>query len=131
MKERYKEKTIKLPIYPSIIVFIETNSYQKVYDNHGIDLKSEPRSDAIMDFTKPKRNGYCTRKYYIILDTKPKVGDVKIPTMVHECFHISSMICKQKGIKADHDNDEAQAYMLDYIVNEALFFFFGIEKEKV
>jgi hypothetical protein len=39
-------------------------------------------------------------------------------TIVHEAVHIVNMLFQKKGIYYDLDNDEIQAYMVEYIFNE-------------
>jgi len=41
-----------------------------------------------------------------------------IGTISHEAFHITSFIMKRIGIKPDVNNDEAQAYLLSWIVEQ-------------
>jgi hypothetical protein len=39
-------------------------------------------------------------------------------TIAHEAFHVSSFIMKRVGINPDVNNDEAQAYLLSWIVEQ-------------
>lgn len=54
---------------------------------------------------------------HLIIINKARHDNVKemLTTIVHESFHISNFILKRVGINPDVNNDEAQAYLLDYI----------------
>lgn len=38
--------------------------------------------------------------------------------LAHEAFHASNIVLEQRGIKADTDNDEAQAYLIGWIFSK-------------
>lgn len=43
--------------------------------------------------------------------------------VAHECIHACNMILEHRGIISSFNNDEAQAYFLEWIVNECYKFF--------
>lgn len=60
-----------------------------------------------------------TNDVIVHLPEKPK--DSKgISTLTHELFHASSFILEGAGIRHTNDTEEAYAYLLEYLVAEAL-----------
>jgi len=53
---------------------------------------------------------------------KPKVGEkpMCLNTIAHEAVHITNKLFDYIGYTPEIDNDEPQAYMVDYIVNETV-----------
>lgn len=51
-----------------------------------------------------------------------KTGKKALSTLTHECLHVANMILKAKGISVDLENDEAQAYLLGWLVKKCLEF---------
>lgn len=43
-----------------------------------------------------------------------------ISTLAHECLHITNMILERANVKVDLDNDEAQAYLLGWMIKKYL-----------
>jgi len=46
-----------------------------------------------------------------------------VSTIAHEAFHITNFVMKRVGIKPDVNNDEAQAYLLSWIIEEVYKFY--------
>lgn len=44
-------------------------------------------------------------------------SDVQLSTLVHECVHAKNHIWAHRGVRPDCDNDEMEAYYMDYMVN--------------
>lgn len=40
--------------------------------------------------------------------------------LVHECLHIANLILNHRGVGVTTDNDEAQTYLLQYLVRQCL-----------
>lgn len=62
----------------------------------------------------------ATGKHHLILLNKKNLPDepFTIGTIAHEAFHITSFVMKRVGIQPDVNNDEAQAYLLSWIVEQ-------------
>jgi hypothetical protein len=41
-----------------------------------------------------------------------------ISTLAHECLHVTNMILERAGVRVDLDNDEAQAYLLGWLMKK-------------
>ena len=45
-----------------------------------------------------------------------------ISVIAHECLHITNMILSSRGVGVTLENDEAQAYLMEFIFNKCLSF---------
>ena len=61
---------------------------------------------------------------YLVFNPKYKFGDIKFDAgcIAHESLHATSFIFMIAGIVPDVNNDEPQAYLLDFIVTEVTEF---------
>lgn len=96
-----KERLIKIPIYNYYIKVVLFEDYKEVNKKYNTDFSNstdemvyESNGGAVALFRKDK--------------LKPNV-------IVQECVHIVNFLFKEKGIKLDINNDEPQAYLMDYI----------------
>lgn len=59
------------------------------------------------------------KNHVVILNCKYLTDKVfTLGTISHDAFHLSNFICRRVGIKPDVNNDEAQAYLLSWLVEE-------------
>ena len=111
-------KSFIIPIYSGRLHVIFSNDCEKELEQ--INKKFEVDVDNF-DFA-----GYSSRidnHYLLLLNLKYINSDTMlIGTIAHEALHISNFILKQTGIKPDVDNDEAQAYLLTWIVEQVYKF---------
>lgn len=122
MESFYKQKKFDLPVYGQVIYFIDTNDCDKLNSRHPTEVETEPYAVAL---TLCKYKNGNSRKYYaIVLNTKSPHGKPTIGVLAHECLHIVNMISYNLGMKADFKNDEPQAYLLDYLVDKAMEFYY-------
>lgn len=131
MKKHYKEKIFRSPIYPAEIVFVNTNNEKKLNKRHQITFKHHTiHAHTITQIVEKKE--FNERRYYIIMDTGSKLGSggVGVGCLAHECFHLSNMIFDFIGAIPTFENDEPQAYLIHYLMNEGLKFFFNYTNEK-
>ena len=60
----------------------------------------------------------CKDGYYIILNPKNRYRKIYAGTIAHEALHVTSFLFDNRGLKLDMNNDEAQAYLLEWIVDK-------------
>ena len=58
-----------------------------------------------------------TTCYAIVLDLNSYNGTITYGTIAHEAHHIKNMIFNRRGMIADFSNDEAGAYLVEYITD--------------
>lgn len=107
-------KSIKVPLYHQTLQIIVCDDVEKEIEE--VNKKFYANCDRF-DFA-----GYAeaTGNYHLILLNKKYLKDetFAIGTIAHEALHITSFILKRVGIKPDVNNDEAQAYLLSWIVEQ-------------
>jgi hypothetical protein len=100
-----KSKTIKIPIYFGNLTVITTDDFEKV--NAFYNTKIEDKLyDAVVFEIKDKDE-------YIVAIKK-----IEWSIIAHEVVHIVNAIFLKCGIELDRHNDEPQAYLTGWIVNE-------------
>lgn len=43
-----------------------------------------------------------------------------LPTIAHEMLHVANAILISRGIRVDPDNDEIQAYLVEYLISKVI-----------
>ncbi|QQV91428.1 hypothetical protein M1M25_gp112 [Tenacibaculum phage Gundel_1] len=122
MGKFYKQKKIVIPIYGQDMYFIDTNDCDKLNNTHATEEEKEPYAVALTLYKY--KNGDSNAYYAIVLNTKSSHGKPSIGVLAHECLHIVNMISHNLGMKPDFKNDEPQAYLLDYLVDKAMKFYY-------
>lgn len=110
------KKRIKVPIYGGLIdiVFTDEDTPYKAAIRHfnynNPDLKKGYLAVTLSnDYTGGKYNNL----FPIIFSKNIKQGSIP-----HEALHVVNYIFKRAGIELDLDNDEPQAYLLGWIVDQ-------------
>lgn len=99
--------SFNIPIYGGKVLLVYSDDFLKTGRELGIEFELDINSCL----------GLAQRmkgRQYLILIKESRRDDPN--TLVHECLHITNFILKDKGVIIDTDNDEAQAYLLGYIV---------------
>ena len=100
-----KEKTIDIPIYFGKLTIITTDSWSKVNLLYNTKIDSK-LYDAVVFEIKDNDE-------YIVAIKK-----VEWSIIAHEVVHIVNAIFLNCGIELDRHNDEPQAYLTGWIINE-------------
>ena len=107
-------KRVEIPLYHQHLQIIICDDAEKEIDQIN---KKYPSNIDRFEFA-----GYAEGKgkYNLIMLNKKYLTDEAfvISTIAHEAFHITSFIMKRVGIHPDVNNDEAQAYLLSWIVEQ-------------
>jgi len=122
----YREKIMKCPLYPIWVCLIATDSEDEVNKRHKIGMEGYGAGYAARDSIQlrgEKDKAICV--FLIMNPTFNDGGDLKFGpgVIAHECVHGSSFILEFVGIHASHRNDEAQAYLTQYLVEESHKFY--------
>ena len=100
-----ESKRINIPLYPGgLVVFL--GDLKEVEGKY--DLRSTFGCNALC-FPREQEEKFTV---HLCFSSLPSMG-----TLAHECFHATSFILGRLGVHPDHDNDEAQAYLLDWVVD--------------
>lgn len=60
----------------------------------------------------------CTVEYFNASKVKVIVPTYKYSSVIHELEHAKNLIWKAKGYKSDINNDEVDAYLLEYLYDK-------------
>lgn len=105
-------KAIKIPLYPGKLVIVLSNSCEKVKE-------LLPAFDRSFFFASTWPSAYKGKKaYFIVINFHNGFDKVTHGTIAHECVHATNMVLDDVGIHADLVNDEAQAYLLTWMVDQ-------------
>lgn len=88
-----KSKTIRIPLYFERLKIVVTDTLEK------------PEYESYVLFQKKG----------LVLHIKPNAS---AGVIAHEAVHIANHVFKQCGIIPDLDNDEPQAYLIGWLVNQ-------------
>ena len=107
-------KRISIPLYHQTLHIAICNDVEK--EIAEVNKKFYVNTDRY-DFSAYAE---ATGQHHLILLNKKNLTDeiFAISTIAHEALHITSFIMKRVGIKPDVNNDEAQAYLLSWIVGQ-------------
>lgn len=96
--------TIRVPIYDTSLKIILSDNISQYSSGDPDDYSGKMQAFISMD----KHTGNVTMHFE---EFEPRV-------IVHESVHAANRILLNKGIIADFDNDEAQAYLVDWIFDQ-------------
>ena len=114
----FRKKKIACPIYLMRLIFIDTDDlsklkkYEDTSDLIGRDIYAHTFESTISE------KNYDVECVIIVFNTKSTYGKITLGTIAHEAFHAAGFILHKLGITADHVNDEAKAYLIDFIATE-------------
>jgi hypothetical protein len=98
-------KKVKIPIYFGTLVIIFTDSIEEAATQYDLKLKEDEHDAFAWEDEK-------TDEYIVAIKNN------KFSVIAHETVHIVNYIFKRRGIILDVNNDEPQAYLTGWIVNE-------------
>lgn len=121
----YKEKILKCPLYPVWVCYIASDSEEEINKRRKLDIEDFGIGYAIrqgIQLRGEKEKVICV---FIIINPNFKVKELYLSpgVIAHECLHGSSFILEYVGIHASHVNDEPQAYLIEYLIEEAHKFY--------
>ena len=104
------ERRIKVPLYnvQLCIYYGKYKDLKKINDSLGYNEFAE--SIYGKSFWNSETNRF---RMFLRDDTEITAG-----TIAHECKHIVNFIFEARGIKLDLDNDEAECYLLEWLVDK-------------
>lgn len=105
-----KIKTIDIPIFYGKLTFIKSKNYKRTNKRYEINI---PSRFGAVTFRNEKAKGFeCVVSFV----------DSNISLLAHEAVHVCGFILENIGAKKDIDNDEFEAYITGWVVDEMLNF---------
>lgn len=110
-----KQKKLNIPIYRGELNLIKVKELKELHDLFYDIYTFE---DGFLDGAGALHFDIPPIKFYIVVEMP-----ANIPILAHEALHATNKILDKRGIKSDFENDEAQAYLLEWIMEECIKFF--------
>ena len=115
-----KSKAIQVPLYNyyfKIIVSDDIEELKKDKDVGNVYKKDDMHFAQTIDYSTliNKINQDCI---FIVLNPKHPTSKLTHGIIAHECLHCVNMLMDSRGHKADRNNDEPDAYLLAWFVDE-------------
>ena len=120
----YRQKIIKCPLYTTRVCFVVTDEVKELHKRHPhieeLELEDPLFGHTIRTGIVIPNEEEMARCVFIVLNPNYKFGEFKFTAgcIAHECLHATNTILSHVGIKADYDNDEAQAYLMGYLTDQ-------------
>lgn len=111
-----KIKEIEIPIYYGNLILVKTNNLKKLNRKFTIDGDITKLFGAVT-FTQHDKDGFT--KYIIAFNKE----DITPSLIAHEAVHLVNYIFRDRLIYLDSLNDEPQAYLTGWIVDQCHKFF--------
>lgn len=122
----YKE--VPIPIYNDILYIVDSDNWDEVnaFFNtpYTADENNEMFAHAIKGwfFTK-KPKPHKKQVLLMVFNSRNSIYKVETGAICHEAIHIKNFLFEDKGIRHDLVNDEPEAYLVGWIVEQAVQFF--------
>ena len=101
------KKTLRIPIYDCKVDVVVTDNFEEACEEAGYEYKGLAHSAAVLRY--PDNPGSYT---VIFHEDTISPGNI-----AHEGLHLMHDIMEYVDIGADTNNDEAQAYLIGFIVD--------------
>lgn len=111
----YNETKITVPIYGNVLTFIFTDSPEEVTSRHGVPKEDVEGCDACTCFKQGGTDENPKTKLMVVLRADEELN---VGILSHECVHATHYIMSCKGMHANLYDDEAEAYLHGWIMNQ-------------
>lgn len=109
-------ESFEIPIYRGKLVVLISDKLHEVKKYLPNFKESFPEGNVKTIYAHSIVDNFRDREgYYIVLNFKNKYRKIKHGTITHECVHIANMLLSGRGVVADFNNDEAHAYLSEWI----------------
>lgn len=98
------QKVITVPIYRYTLRIVVFDSFKEVVKAFP-EVRDNDSKGAVLDYGD--KSMIC-------------VPHDDIPTIVHECEHVKNSIWKRIGFIPTYENDEPDAYLIEYLYKEVM-----------
>lgn len=123
------KKIVDIPLYNGKLMILLVDNLEDIQKHTEIPERlqygwEDPKRIYAHHVFGQRKGHEC---YHIILNPN---HDVKLTpgAISHECLHFVTLLCRERGIHLDHDNDEPMTYLLEWAVNTVHGF---LKKKKI
>ncbi len=114
----YREKLHYIDIYKMYFMVIDSDDHDKVNSKHSLTYGDNTGASAHLSNIKIGKKSiypYGKQCIFIRMNSNEKRLDCIPAAIAHECVHAAHFIMYTRDIKPDIDNDEAFAYLVEYL----------------
>ena len=111
MKDYLHYKSVQIPLYRARLIIVLTNSNDQI-------KKLIPEFEGDIYAHTYMANFRGKDGYYCILNFHNNYREIYHGVIAHEACHISSFLLDNRGVKADFNNDEPVAYLIEWLTDE-------------
>ena len=107
-------KHYEIPLYRGNLVVVISNDIDKIKALFPADLFNDENIYAHTLY------GNCRgqQDFYIVLNPYSKYRKMYHGTIAHEALHATSFLLDKRGIQIDVNNDEPQAYLIEWVTDK-------------
>lgn len=106
-----RQKRIEIPLYYGTLIIIQVEDWDWVNKRFGFDLSNSYCAMVHRIFTKKGK-----REYYAVFNCTSEKSTPDV--IAHEVVHLVNRVFLDTGIKPDLDNDEPQAYLTGWFMEQ-------------
>lgn len=111
-KKYHHTKVSAIPLYRGVFIWMISNDKDKI-NKRIYNFNKEPCAHCF-ELSWSNKYGVC-----ILLNFDNNYGaKISYGTLAHEAVHAASFVFDSRGVQPDFNNDEPQAYLVEYIVDE-------------
>lgn len=116
----YREKKFRCPVYDMQMCIIVTDNYKEINKRHDLEFEDIIFCHTVKGGIKISSEKELRSCIYLIFNPKYKFEDRYLThgVIAHECFHATNFLFMIIGAKPDINNDEPQAYLINYLVDQ-------------
>ena len=120
----YREKLFKCPLYPIRICLIVSDNFLLVNKKYDLELTEDSFAHTARNYIQIKGEVLRAVCVFMCFDPEFEFEQYRLcPSLIaHECFHASGFIMEHIGILPENFNNEGQAYLLGYLMDETMKF---------
>ena len=116
MNDKPKSKTIEIPIFFGKLILIQTNDRGFIKEKYLKEVEVDLDMFEGLSFRNYQRSGYSM---YVIWVNE----NITLEGLAHESLHTANYILKDRMVGVTLENDEAQAYLMGWILKQCLKYF--------
>lgn len=122
MKSYIYSSDVEIPLYRGKFMVCVSNSRKAVKSTFGFDDK-ELYAHTL------KRNLGGVASYVVLFNFENKYRNITHGVVSHECLHAMNFLLEDRGFEPSRYNDEADAYLLEWMVDKVYEFFYELESK--
>lgn len=119
MKPFFFDRKVQVPLYKQTFRMIFSNDLDKINKRlHSVEVDDELWAQTFSDVDKDEHEIFTVVFFF----NEPSTPPITHGIITHESLHITNLILAKAGVKLKTNNDEASAYLIQWVVDQITFF---------